>query len=78
MLEGLLKKIRAGGSLETGVLAARLGTSPQMIAALLDHLKHLGLIKTYTNCAEGCSGCSLQGDCAANNVVRLWQSVSKE
>ena len=78
MLEELLKEIRAGGSLETGVLAARLGASPQLIAAMLDHLQHLGLVKTYISCADGCQGCNLQADCTTNNTVRLWQSISIE
>jgi hypothetical protein len=78
MLDELLKEVRAGGSLETGVLAARLGTSPQLIVAMLDHLQRLGLIKTYVHCADGCQGCSLQGDCARKNTVRLWQSVGEE
>ncbi len=43
MLEELLKEIRAGGSLETGVLAARLNTTPQLVEAMLDHMQRLGL-----------------------------------
>ncbi len=78
MLEELLKEIRAGGSLETGVLAARLNTTPQLVEAMLDHMQRLGLIKGYISCADGCQGCSLQGDCATKKSVRLWQSVNRE
>ena len=43
MLEQLLKEIRAGGTLETGKLAARLGTTPQLIEAMLEHLQRARL-----------------------------------
>ena len=78
MLEVLLKEIRAGGSLEIGALAARLGTTPQLIAAMLEHMQRLGLIKDYISCADGCQGCSLQSDCATKGSPRLWQSVSED
>ncbi len=78
MLEELLREIRAGGSLETSVLAARMGTSPQLIAAMLAHLQRLGLIQGYAACTDGCNGCSLLESCGRSNSPRLWQSVSTE
>ena len=76
MLEQLVKEIRAGGTLETGTLAARLGTTPQMIEAMLEHLQQSGLIQAYISCNDGCLGCSLQDACKkpAQNGIRLWQS----
>ena len=75
MLEQLVKEIRAGGTLETGVLAARLGTTPQLIEAMLDHLQRTGLIQAYVNCGEGCQGCGLREGCNTQrqSTVRLWQ-----
>ncbi len=78
MLERLLSEIRLGGTLETNVLAARLGASPQLVAAMLDHLQRLGLIAGYTDCSSGCAGCSLQGSCSSNPSVRLWQTHSEQ
>lgn len=74
MLERLLNEIRLGGTLETNVLAARLATSPQLVAAMLEHLQRLGLIKGYEDCASGCNGCSLQGECSSRPPMRLWQT----
>ena len=76
MLEQLLKEIRAGGTLETGKLAARLGTSPQLIEAMLEHLQRAGLIEPYVNCNDGCQGCGLREACQmrGDTTVRLWQS----
>lgn len=76
MLEQLVKEIRAGGTLETGDLATRLGTTPQLIEAMLGHLQRSGLIQAYVSCSDGCQGCSLQDACnkPASGTIRLWQS----
>jgi hypothetical protein len=78
MLEQLLNEIRAGGTLETGTLAARFGTTPQLIEAMLEHLQRSGLIQDYVTCNDGCLGCSLQDACKKTpGAVRLWQSKSE-
>jgi hypothetical protein len=78
MFEKLVREIRAGGTLETGRLAARLGASPELIEAMLEHLQRSGLIQAYVNCGDGCHGCSLQDACIkqARGTIRLWQSKS--
>ena len=78
MLEELVKEIRAGGTLETGVLAARLGATPQLIEAMLEHLQRSGLILPYVNCGEGCLGCNLKESCKKPDMIRLWQSTAKD
>ena len=84
MLELLVKEIRNGGTLETGVLAAKLGASPQLVQAMLEHLQRSGLIKPYANCGEGpvvnpgCQGCGLQEACGSHTGIRLWQSQSED
>jgi hypothetical protein len=79
MLEQLVNEIRAGGTLEIEALAARLGTTPQLIEAMLGHLQRSGLIQAYVSCSDGCSGCSLQDACEKpnQNTIRLWQSTSE-
>jgi predicted ArsR family transcriptional regulator len=79
MLEKLLNEIRAGGTLETGALAARLGTSPQLVEAMLEHLQRSGLIRAYDNCGDGCQGCGLRDACGSQprRAPRLWQSTSE-
>ena len=80
MLEQLVKEIRAGGTLETGALAVRLGTTPQLIEAMLEHLQRSGLIQTYAGCSDGRLGCSLQDACKKpeQGTLRLWQSTSHD
>jgi hypothetical protein len=78
MLEQLIQEIRAGGTLETRTLATRLGTSPQLIEVMLEHLQRNGFIQPYLKCSDGCQGCSVRDACnkAAPNNIRLWQSQS--
>ena len=77
MLERLLDEIRSGGTFETGVLAARLGTTPALVEAMLEHLQRAGYIHSYQPCGDACSGCSLRSACKATHQadgMRLWQS----
>jgi hypothetical protein len=75
MLEKLLSEIRSGGTLEVGLLASRLQTSPQMVEAMLEHLQRAGYIRSYQSCGDGCGGCSLKSEChKPQSELRLWQS----
>ena len=76
MIEKLLRELRAGGTLEVNALAKRLGTSPQVVEAMLEHLQRSGMITAYADCGEACAGCSLSESCGtkAGPAVRLWQS----
>lgn len=84
MLERLLSEIRSGGALEVGALAKKLGTSPKLVEAMLEHLQRAGYIRPYPagergaseNCGEGCNGCSLKAQCDQshrNTPLKLWQ-----
>jgi hypothetical protein len=79
MLEQLVKEIRAGGTLEVGELAIRLGTTPQLIEVMLEHLQRSGLIQAYVSCSDGCLGCGLQDACKKRTpgAIRLWQTTGK-
>ena len=80
MLEQLMQEIRAGGTLETEMLAARLGTTTRLLEAMLEHLQRSGLIQNYSGCNDGCQGCSLQDTCKkpSSPGVRLWQCQSHD
>ena len=74
MLEQLLTEIRRGGPLEVNALAARLNTSPRLVAAMLEHLERSGVLSAYLGCADGCQGCGLKDTCGApTGGARLWQ-----
>jgi hypothetical protein len=78
MLERLMGEIRAGGPLDAAKLAVTLDTSSQMVEAMLEHLRRLGLLTTYENvsCSDACQACSLKGFCDPNtkrSAARLWR-----
>lgn len=80
MLEQLIAEIQVGGTLETSALAARLGTSPHMVEALLEHLRLNGFIQAYSHCGDGCQGCSLTSSCSSGvgaGTIRLWQTTDE-
>ncbi|MDD2694374.1 MAG: FeoC-like transcriptional regulator [Anaerolineales bacterium] len=63
MLQKLLTVIRSGGTFETTVLAARLGTTPELATAMLEHLQRMGHIRPYRTCGYACGGCNLRTEC---------------
>ena len=76
MLDELLQAIRSGGTFETGTLATRLDTSPEMVEAMLEHLRRIGYLQPYQACNEACGKCSLKSGCQSADrmdTVRLWQ-----
>jgi len=75
MLQKLLFEIQSGGTLEPGVLAARLGTTPQMVRGMLEHLERMGKLQAFSACStQGCEGCSLTGSCSpAAAAGRVWK-----
>jgi hypothetical protein len=79
MLEQLLNEIQMGGTRDANSLASRLGTTPQMVTAMLEHLERLGRLQDLQRCAsQGCRGCSEAATCALPGISgRVWQ-VSKE
>ncbi|MDP2994886.1 MAG: hypothetical protein Q8N46_07170 [Anaerolineales bacterium] len=79
MLEKLLTEIRSGGTFETGVLAARLGTTPELVQAMLEYLRRAGYIQPYRTCGDACGGCSLRKEChqppsdnSTSNAIQLF------
>lgn len=63
MLEKLLREIKDGGILEVSELATRLGTSTNMVTAMLEHLARENYIQPYQQCTDSCAGCSLSKEC---------------
>ena len=76
MLADLMTEIRAGGTLETTKLAKKLNTSPEMIDAMMDHLRRIGFIKAYETCGDACTGCSVSQMCdpeKKKGMGQIWQ-----
>jgi FeoC like transcriptional regulator len=73
MLEDLMRLLHAGGTYRVDELARALGTSPEMVTAMLGSLQRLGYLNTVgETCTDACSGCPLVGGCGANAGGKLW------
>jgi hypothetical protein len=79
MLEKILSELRAGGTFETGELAVRLGTTPELLVAMLEHLQRSGHIHSFNACSDTCAGCNLSNTCrqpdpddSGKNTLRLF------
>lgn len=75
MLHELLTEIQSGGTLEPGVLAERLGATPELVMMMLEHLERLGKLHALPACnTQACDGCSLSGLCLPKNGAgRVWE-----
>lgn len=81
MLDKLMAEIRRGGTLDTRMLARKLDASPQMVEAMLDHLRQSGFLSAYETCGDGCDGCGLRSSCRPEEKgqrPQLWQYVQPE
>ncbi len=75
MLEKLLAEVHSGGTLETRTLAKKLGTTPAMVEAMLEHLERSGMLKVYQGCSGACPGCALKDACQRSDFsrgMRIW------
>ena len=79
MLQKLLELIRSGGTFEVRSLAMQLGTTPELVLMMLEHLEHLDVVKAKTNCDNGCDHCGLKLDCKVGNMKlqnsHVWEMV---
>ena len=76
MIERLQSILHRGGALTLDQLACELGTTPEMIAQLIDYLQRLGQLKPIgDNCDTACAGCYLARTCDRSAVLRVWSSV---
>lgn len=69
MLQNLVEELRRGGTQDPQTLAQKLGVTPQMVDAMLEHLQRVGILQAYSSCQEPCNGCSLQTACQGRRAA---------
>lgn len=79
MLTRLLDEILANGTARTDLLAQRMGTSEEMVKAMIDDLKRRGLLTEIDlNCGASCNGCQIANSCMPKQrSSRIWQLAHK-
>lgn len=74
MLQQLLKEIESRNSMDIAGLAVRLGTTPEMVKTMLEHLEHSGALEKNECNEGGCQGCGLANQChISERENKLWE-----
>ena len=69
MLKQLLVLLEAGGTWQITDLAAELGTSPELITVMLNHLEQTGKLDLPEwTCVKACTGCAAEKTCKASSA----------
>ena len=77
MLAKLQAILQRGGAVTIDQAARELGTSPEMVRALLDHLARTGgLRQMAASCESACGGCVLARECGRSTQGQVWQVTS--
>lgn len=84
MLNRLLDLLREGSTRRIVDLAEELGTTPQLVEAMLEDLERMGYVRRLVReCSEACNACPMSGVCAAGgshaggNDGRMWVLTDK-
>jgi len=73
MLQQLLELVQTGGTYRVADLARTLGTSPELVQAMLESLGRMGHLKAVDpNCAPSCGGCPIAGACEMRDPGKMW------
>lgn len=79
-MESLLDALKTGGTFSTPGLAARLGTTPEMIEAKLEAYVRLGVVRKTVfdpaNCQSSCRNCpGCGGKEKIGRPVTFWERI---
>ena len=78
MLDRLLELLQAGGTHRVSDMARSLGTTPQLVEAMLGELARLGYLKEVgAQCGDQCAQCPIAGTCTAEARGRIWTLTEK-
>jgi hypothetical protein len=78
MLNRLIDRLRNGGTHRVSDVARELGTTPELVEAMLETLARMGYLKQLGNsCEAQCGTCSSAGMCTAEGGGRVWALTEK-
>lgn len=78
MLEQLVDLLRDGGTHRVEDMARTLGTTPELVEAMLETLTQMGYLRRLAeSCGERCASCPLAGMCTAEASGRVWTLTEK-
>jgi predicted ArsR family transcriptional regulator len=79
MLNKLLALLNEGGTQRVSDLAQELGTTAELVEAMLEDLERMGYIKSVNgSCSDKCATCPMADSCAAGaGGEQIWTLVDR-
>jgi hypothetical protein len=79
MLNRLLEILQDGGSHRVSNIARELGTTTELVEAMIENLTRMGHLKQVIGgCGEACTSCSLTGTCTSDASGRVWTLTEEQ
>jgi hypothetical protein len=78
VLDQIIDLLRDGGTHRVTDMARALGTTPQMVEAMLETLARMGHLRQLgDSCGGACASCPVAGTCTAEASGRVWTLTEK-
>lgn len=78
MLRQLLRLAAGRGTMDLKALAVELGTTPAMVAQMLEQLQQQGYLQAVVQgCGAPCERCPLHSACLYRRQPRVWSLTTK-
>jgi len=76
MFDKLMMILKRGGTVTLDQMARELGTSPEVVDGMIDHMTRQGWLRAMSaSCDTMCSACMFARDCTRAENGRVWQPV---
>jgi len=73
MLRKIIERIAQGGSWSVEDLASELGTTHELMTAMLEDLERRGYLKPAgAGCSRACASCTMSAGCIKGAFDRVW------
>ena len=79
MFNKLMALLKRGGTVTVDQMARELGTSPEVVSGMIDHMTRQGWLRAMSaSCDSACNACLFVRDCSRVGRERVWQPVSRD
>jgi len=77
MLDKIVALLKQGGTVTIDQMARELGTSPEVVSGMIDHMTRQGWLRSMSaSCDSACSACRFARDCTrVDNNNRIWLAI---
>ena len=77
MFDKLITLLKRGGTVTIDQVARELGTSPEVVNGMIDHMTRQGWLRSMSpSCDSMCSACVFARDCTRATTSQVWQPLA--